>query len=240
MASAEREEASASRERGILLWCRYPSRPCSASPPLGHPLTQGERGSMLAARSCSGRHRGVSLAAMGLLDTTILPTAADVEAAAKHIAGVAVRMPLVNCGAGRATRRRVSSRRRPCSEPARSVPRRLRRILDSGAARRRRGRPSSGNHAQGVAAAARLVACARPSSCRRCAQVQARPHAHSRRRARTLRPRRRGPRGDRRRIVRQRGATRFALRRSAGHRRTRHHRPACRGKKALGDEHRVR
>jgi threonine dehydratase len=33
---------------------------------------------------------------MGMLDTTILPTAADVEAAAKRLLGVAVRTPLIN------------------------------------------------------------------------------------------------------------------------------------------------
>ena len=33
---------------------------------------------------------------MGALDTTILPTAADIEAAAKRLAGVAVRTPLIN------------------------------------------------------------------------------------------------------------------------------------------------
>ena len=33
---------------------------------------------------------------MGILDTTILPTAADIDAAAKRLAGVAVRTPLIN------------------------------------------------------------------------------------------------------------------------------------------------
>ena len=34
--------------------------------------------------------------AMGVIDNTILPTAADIEAAAKRLAGVAVRTPLIN------------------------------------------------------------------------------------------------------------------------------------------------
>ncbi|HZL62900.1 MAG TPA: pyridoxal-5'-phosphate-dependent protein, partial [Pseudolabrys sp.] len=33
---------------------------------------------------------------MGALDTAILPTAADIEAAAKRLYGVAVRTPLIN------------------------------------------------------------------------------------------------------------------------------------------------
>src|SRR6188768_2952639 len=33
---------------------------------------------------------------MGAVDNTILPTAADIEAAAKRLAGVAVRTPLIN------------------------------------------------------------------------------------------------------------------------------------------------
>ncbi|MGA9038667.1 MAG: hypothetical protein WB505_23965, partial [Pseudolabrys sp.] len=34
--------------------------------------------------------------AMGAIDNTILPTAVDIEAAAKRLAGVAVRTPLIN------------------------------------------------------------------------------------------------------------------------------------------------
>src|SRR6476646_3151692 len=43
--------ASASRERGMLMRSAPLSRPRSASPPLGHPLPQGERGSERAARA---------------------------------------------------------------------------------------------------------------------------------------------------------------------------------------------
>ncbi len=116
---------------------------------------------MLAARSCSGRHRGVSLAAMGLLDTTILPTAADVEAAAKRIAGVAVRTPLVNSPVlderlGARVFLKAETLQRTGSFKFRGA---YNKISSIPVERRAAGvvAYSSGNHAQGVAAAARLM-----------------------------------------------------------------------------------
>jgi hypothetical protein len=43
---------------------------------------------------------------MGAVDNTILATAADIAAAAKRLAGVAVRTPLINAPVGRSDRRR--------------------------------------------------------------------------------------------------------------------------------------
>jgi threonine dehydratase len=98
---------------------------------------------------------------MGLLDTTILPTAADIEAAAKRIAGVAVRTPLISAPVlddllGARVFLKAETLQRTGSFKFRGAYNKLSSIpLD----RRAAGvvAYSSGNHAQGVAAAAKLL-----------------------------------------------------------------------------------
>ena len=98
---------------------------------------------------------------MGAIDNTILPTAADIDAAAKRLAGIAVRTPLINfpvldetVGArvflkAETLQRTGSFKFRGAYNKISSIP------PERGAA----GvvAYSSGNHAQGVAAAARLL-----------------------------------------------------------------------------------
>jgi threonine dehydratase len=98
---------------------------------------------------------------MGAIDTKMLPTVADLKAAAQRLAGVAVRTPLINAavlddllGAGvflkaETLQRTGSFKFRGAYNKISSIP------LDSRAA----GvvAYSSGNHAQGVAAAAKLL-----------------------------------------------------------------------------------
>jgi threonine dehydratase len=98
---------------------------------------------------------------MGLLDTTILPTAADIDAARHRLAGVAVRTPLINApvlderlGArvflkGETLQRTGSFKFRGAYNKVSSIPpeRRAAGVVAY----------SSGNHAQGVAAAAKLM-----------------------------------------------------------------------------------
>ena len=112
-----------------------------------------------------------------------------------------------------------SSRPRRCSAPARSssaAPTTSSRSLAPTCARGGVVAFSSGNHAQGVAAAAKLLGM--PAVIvmpQRRAAAEARAHRGARRRGRALRPRARGPRGDRARD--RRGARRgagAALRRS--------------------------
>lgn len=98
---------------------------------------------------------------MGAVDNTILPTAADIEAAAKRLSGVAVRTPLVNApvldetiGArvflkAETLQRTGSFKFRGAYNKISSIPPSLR---EAGVVAY-----SSGNHAQGVAAAARLL-----------------------------------------------------------------------------------
>ncbi len=64
---------------------------------------------------------------MGALDTAILPTAADIEAAAKRLAGVAVRTPLINAPVldERARRAGVPESRDAAAHRLVQVPRRL-------------------------------------------------------------------------------------------------------------------
>ena len=98
---------------------------------------------------------------MGALDTAILPTAADIEAAAKRLYGVAVRTPLINAPV---LDERLSARvflkaetlQRTGSFKFRGA---YNKISSIPADRRAAGvvAYSSGNHAQGVAAAARLL-----------------------------------------------------------------------------------
>jgi threonine dehydratase len=98
---------------------------------------------------------------MGVIDKTILPTAADVQAAGRRIAGVAVRTPLIHAPVlderlnarvflkAETLQRTGSFKFRGAYNKISSIP----------AERRAAGvvAYSSGNHAQGVAAAARLL-----------------------------------------------------------------------------------
>jgi len=98
---------------------------------------------------------------MGAIDTTILPTAADIEAAAKRLLGVAVRTPLINAPVLDARLRarvflKAETLQRTGSFKFRGAYNKISSIPED---RRRAGvvAYSSGNHAQGVAAAARLL-----------------------------------------------------------------------------------
>jgi threonine dehydratase len=98
---------------------------------------------------------------MGAIDKTILPTAADIEAAAKRLAGVAVRTPLINAPVlderiGARVFLKVETLQRTGSFKFRGAYNKISQIPSE---RRAAGvvAYSSGNHAQGVAAAARLL-----------------------------------------------------------------------------------
>jgi len=98
---------------------------------------------------------------MGLLDTTILPTAADIDAAAKRLAGVAVRTPLINAPVlderlGARVFLKCETLQRTGSFKFRGA---YNKISSIPAEKRAAGvvAYSSGNHAQGVAAAAKLL-----------------------------------------------------------------------------------
>ena len=98
---------------------------------------------------------------MGAVDTTILPTAADIEAAAKRLFGVAVRTPLINAPVlddllGARVFLKAETLQRTGSFKFRGAFNKISLIPQ---ARRSAGvvAYSSGNHAQGVAAAARLL-----------------------------------------------------------------------------------
>jgi threonine dehydratase len=98
---------------------------------------------------------------MGAIDTTILPTAADIEAAAKRLFGVAVRTPLINAPVldarlGARVFLKAETLQRTGSFKFRGAYNKISSIPE---ARRAAGvvAYSSGNHAQGVAAAARLL-----------------------------------------------------------------------------------
>jgi threonine dehydratase len=98
---------------------------------------------------------------MGAVDNTILPTAADIEAAARRLAGVAVRTPLVNAPVldetiGARVFLKAETLQRTGSFKFRGAYNKISSIPPS---RRDAGvvAYSSGNHAQGVAAAARLL-----------------------------------------------------------------------------------
>jgi threonine dehydratase len=98
---------------------------------------------------------------MGAIDNTILPTGADIAAAAKRLAGVAVRTPLINAPVlderlsarvflkAETMQRTGSFKFRGAYNKVSSIPPECRA---AGAVAY-----SSGNHAQGVAAAARLL-----------------------------------------------------------------------------------
>jgi threonine dehydratase len=98
---------------------------------------------------------------MGAVDNTILPTAADIEAAAKRLAGVAVRTPLISApvlddAVGARVLLKAETLQRTGSFKFRGAYNKISSIPPE---RRAAGvvAYSSGNHAQGVAAAARLL-----------------------------------------------------------------------------------
>jgi len=98
---------------------------------------------------------------MGHVDTTILPTAADVDAAARRLAGVAVRTPLINAPVldekiGARVFLKCETLQRTGSFKFRGA---YNKISSIPADKRAAGvvAYSSGNHAQGVAAAAKLL-----------------------------------------------------------------------------------
>src|SRR4029079_12743964 len=97
---------------------------------------------------------------MGAVDNTIFPPAADIEAAAKRLAGVAVRTPLINAplldeAIGARVFLKAETLQRTGSFKFRGAYNKISAIPQE---RRPAGvvAYSSGNHAQGVAAAARL------------------------------------------------------------------------------------
>jgi len=98
---------------------------------------------------------------MGAIDNTIQPTAADIEAAARRLNGVAVRTPLINApvldeAVGARVFLKVETLQRTGSFKFRGA---YNKISSIPSERRTAGvvAYSSGNHAQGVAAAARLL-----------------------------------------------------------------------------------
>ena len=98
---------------------------------------------------------------MGAVDNTIQPTAADIEAAARRLDGVAVRTPLINApvldeAVGARVFLKVETLQRTGSFKFRGA---YNKISSIPSERRTAGvvAYSSGNHAQGVAAAARLL-----------------------------------------------------------------------------------
>jgi threonine dehydratase len=98
---------------------------------------------------------------MGAIDNTILPTAADIEAASQRLAGVAVRTPLINAPVlddtiGARVFLKAETLQRTGSFKFRGAYNKISSIPQE---RRAAGvvAYSSGNHAQGVAAAARLL-----------------------------------------------------------------------------------
>src|SRR5471032_742310 len=98
---------------------------------------------------------------MGAIDTTILPTAADIEAAAKRLLGEAVRTPLINAPVlddllGARVFLKAETLQRTGSFKFRGAYNKISSISEE---HRHAGvvAYSSGNHAQGVAAAARLL-----------------------------------------------------------------------------------
>src|SRR5450631_4022720 len=98
---------------------------------------------------------------MNVLDTSLLPTAADIETAAKRLFGVAVRTPLINAPVldellGARVFLKAETLQRTGSFKFRGA---YNKISSIPLERRRAGvvAYSSGNHAQGVAAAARLL-----------------------------------------------------------------------------------
>ena len=138
----------------------------------------------------------------GNRDTVSLPTAADVEAAANRLAGVAIRTPLINSPVlderlGARVFLKCETLQRTGSFKFRGAYNKISSIAPD---RKANGvvAYSSGNHAQGVAHAAALcgmpAVIVMPSD---APQGQARADHGARRRDRALRSRQGGPRGDR-------------------------------------------
>ena len=132
-----------------------------------------------------------SFARMGSLDTRTQPTAADIAAAAQRLAGVAVRTPLVSAPVlderlGARVFLKAETLQRTGSFKFRGAYNKISQIPPE---RRAAGvvAYSSGNHAQGVAAAAKLLGHARHhrDAVRRPAP-EARAHRGARRRGRRL------------------------------------------------------
>ena len=128
---------------------------------------------------------------MGAIDKTILPDAADITAAQKRLAGVAVRTPLINAPVldellGARVFLKAETLQRTGSFKFRGAYNKISSIPPE---RRAAGvvAYSSGNHAQGVAAAARLLGMratiVMPSD---APARQARAHRGARRRDRPL------------------------------------------------------
>ena len=125
---------------------------------------------------------------MGALDNTILPTAADIDAAAKRLAGVAVRTPLINApvldaAVGARVFLKAETLQRTGSFKFRGAYNRISQIPPE----QREGGVvaySSGNHAQGVAAAAAARHARHHRDAERCAALEARAHRSARRRDR--------------------------------------------------------
>ena len=104
-----------------------------------------------------------SFACMGAIETRSLPTAADIAAARQRLAGVAVRTPLINAPVlderlGARVFLKVETLQRTGSFKFRGA---YNKISQIPAEKRAAGvvAYSSGNHAQGVAAAAKLLGC---------------------------------------------------------------------------------
>ena len=100
------------------------------------------------------------------LESDALPTAADVEAAARRIAGMAVETPLLESPAlnervGGRVFLKPESLQRTGSFKFRGAYNKLKRLGEQGGARGGVVAFSSGNHAQGVAAAAQLLGVSR-------------------------------------------------------------------------------
>ena len=172
--------------------CRDARAAAHAGQPLSAPATALRPGDIRGATVRHGHNR----------DRQHLPTAADVDAAAARLAGVALRTPLINspvldAAVGARVFLKAETLQRTGSFKFRGAYNKLSSIPQD----RRAGGVvaySSGNHAQGVAAAAQAPRHAggdRDAVGR--AAAQARAHRRARRRGRALRPRPRGPRRDR-------------------------------------------
>ena len=112
------------------------------------------------SRMVTGAIAGASVHPMNATDTLVLPTAADIDAAAKRIKGVAVRTPLLNAPVlderlGARVFLKAETLQRTGTFKFRGA---YNKISSIPPARRAAGAVaySSGNHAQGVAAAAKL------------------------------------------------------------------------------------
>ena len=151
-------------------------------------------------------------------ESVALPTAADIEAGRRRLAGVAVRTPLIIAGARARPARACSSKPRPCSARLVQVPRRLQQALldPGGGARRRRRRLLVRQSRAGRGAGGELLGMPATIVMPTDAPRSSASAPRLRRRSRALRSRQGGPRGhrarDRREERRDAGA---ALRRSS-------------------------